>query len=64
MFLDMKSSTTIAEKIGNTQYFNLISEVFGDITDPILETDGELYQYVGDDIEYENTCLRVLLKDY
>ncbi len=50
MFLDMKSSTTIAEKIGNTQYFNLISEVFSDITDPILETDGEIYQYVGDEI--------------
>ena len=41
MFLDMKSSTTIAEKIGNKKYFNLLNDLFTDITDPILPVKGK-----------------------
>ena len=50
MFLDMRSSTSIAEKLGNEKYFNLLSDLFYDITDTILDYDGEIYQYVGDEI--------------
>ena len=50
MFLDMKSSTTIAEKIGNEKYFHLLSNLFSDLTDLILNNEGEIYQYVGDEI--------------
>ncbi len=50
MFLDMRSSTTIAEKIGNEKYFNLLNDMFSDITDTILKSRGEIYQYVGDEI--------------
>ena len=50
MFLDMRSSTSIAEKIGNEKYFNLLNDLFSDITDPILNYEGEIYQYVGDEI--------------
>ena len=50
MFLDMRSSTTIAEKIGNEKYFNLLNDMFSDITDTILNNKGEIYQYVGDEI--------------
>jgi len=50
MFLDMRSSTTIAEKLGNELYFNLLSDLFTDITDTILNHEGEIYQYVGDEI--------------
>ena len=50
MFLDMRSSTSIAEKIGNEKYFNLLKDVFYDITDTILNNEGEIYQYVGDEI--------------
>ena len=50
MFLDMKSSTTIAEKIGNEKYFNLLSNLFSDLTETILNNEGEIYQYVGDEI--------------
>ena len=50
MFLDMRSSTTIAEKLGNEKYFNLLNKVFSDITDTILKNKGEIYQYVGDEI--------------
>lgn len=50
MFADMRSSTTIAEKIGNEQYFQLLNDLFADITDTILNHEGEIYQYVGDEI--------------
>ena len=50
MFLDMKSSTTIAERMGHAQYFKLIKIYYSDMTDAILETAGEIYQYVGDEI--------------
>lgn len=50
MFLDLKSSTTIAEKIGNNRFFEFLKEVYFDITEPIIESLGEIYQYVGDEV--------------
>lgn len=50
MFLDMRSSTAIAEKLGHVKYFQLLNELFTDITDPIVYARGEIYQYVGDEI--------------
>ncbi len=50
MFLDMRSSTTIAEEIGDTRYFQLLNEVYADITDPVANSGGDIYQYVGDEI--------------
>ncbi|MBK8532380.1 MAG: adenylate/guanylate cyclase domain-containing protein [Flavobacteriales bacterium] len=50
MFLDMRSSTAIAEKLGHVKYFQLLNELYADITDPILYSRGEIYQYVGDEI--------------
>lgn len=50
MFLDMRSSTAIAEDLGHVRYFQLLNELFTDITDPIVFSRGEIYQYVGDEI--------------
>lgn len=50
MFLDLKSSTTIAEKIGSRRFFEFLREVYRDITDPIIDSLGEIYQYVGDEV--------------
>ncbi len=50
MFLDLNSSTTIAERLGNAKYHSLLKEFFADITYPIVENKGEIYQYVGDEI--------------
>lgn len=50
MFLDMKSSTAIAERLGEATYFNLLKDCFADMTGPILDNAGEIYQYVGDEI--------------
>ncbi len=58
MFVDMKSSTTIAERLGHIRFFNLLNDFFKDITDSIIYTDGEIYQYVGDEIVISWTMKR------
>ena len=50
MFLDIKSSTTITEKLGHIQYHNLLNDFFDDINDSIIFSKGEIYQYIGDEI--------------
>ncbi|MES1219978.1 MAG: adenylate/guanylate cyclase domain-containing protein [Bacteroidota bacterium] len=50
MFLDMKSSTTIAEQLGHERFYTLMNELFHEISQPILETQAEIYQYVGDEV--------------
>ena len=50
MFLDLRSSTSIAERIGHRRFFELLSELYQDITSPIIESRGEIYQYVGDEV--------------
>jgi len=48
MFLDMKSSTTIAEKLGHIQVSRLIQDCFTDLT-IVRDYKAEIYQYVGDE---------------
>ena len=50
MFLDMKSSTTIAEQLGHVRFYTLLNELFHQISQPVLETKAEIYQYVGDEV--------------
>lgn len=50
MFLDINSSTTIAEQLGDEAYHALLKDFFADITPPILEHKGNIYQYVGDEV--------------
>ena len=50
MFLDMKSSTTIAESLGHVRYFKLLQEYYDLMSDPIVNCQGEVYQYIGDEI--------------
>jgi adenylate cyclase len=50
MFLDLNSSTRIAEELGDEKYHTLLKDFFSDITAPILENRGEIYQYVGDEV--------------
>lgn len=57
MFLDMKHSTTIAEKLGHVTYFDFLQKYYDALSDSIINHSGEVYQYVGDEIvitwEYE-----------
>ena len=50
MFLDLRNSTGIAEILGEQRYFNFIRQLYKDITPAILSTEGEVYQYVGDEV--------------
>lgn len=50
MFLDINSSTEIAERLGDETYHALLKDFFADLTDPILENRGSIYQYVGDEV--------------
>lgn len=50
MFLDMQSSTTIAEQLGHQKYFQLLRAYYNSFTDPIERYQCEIYQYVGDEI--------------
>lgn len=50
MFLDMKSSTAFAEKLGHVRYFEMLKAYYADLSDPIIDHAAEIYQYVGDEI--------------
>jgi adenylate cyclase len=50
MFLDMNSSTTIAEKLGHERFYKLLNELFHEISEPAIQTKAEIYQYVGDEV--------------
>lgn len=50
MFMDIKSSTHLAEKLGHFKWHRLLNDFFFDIADPIRQCKGEIYQYVGDEV--------------
>ncbi|MEM8939927.1 MAG: adenylate/guanylate cyclase domain-containing protein [Bacteroidota bacterium] len=71
MFLDMKGSTAIAEKLGHEKHYQLINEYYSDMTEAIIKSKGHIYQYVGDEIVIfwhtmdglrENNCLKCFFR--
>lgn len=50
MFLDLKDSTPIAEALGHVRYFSFIRDFIFYVSTAILEYNGRIYQYVGDEI--------------
>jgi adenylate cyclase len=50
LFLDLEGSTQIAERLGSTRYFELLRQFVDDLTEPVLEARGEIYQYAGDEV--------------
>ncbi len=50
MFMDLQSSTTIAEQLGHLRYSSFIRDSFMDINQVINNYNAEIYQYVGDEI--------------
>ena len=49
MFLDLKDSTTIAEKLGHIIYSKLLQQCFHDLNKIVIKSRAEIYQYVGDE---------------
>ena len=50
MFLDLKDSTTIAERLGHYRYSEFIQDCFIDLNEKVLDYEAEIYQYVGDEV--------------
>ncbi len=50
MFLDLKDSTPIAEKLGHKEYFKFIRDFIFYVSSGIVKHDGRIYQYLGDEI--------------
>jgi adenylate cyclase len=50
MFIDLKDSTSIAEKLGHNEYFKFIRDFIYYISTGLMEYGGRIYQYVGDEI--------------
>jgi len=50
MFLDLKSSTSIAERLTKEAYYSFVNDFFRDLSLPVLNAGGEIYQYVGDEV--------------
>jgi adenylate cyclase len=50
MFLDLKDSTPIAEQLGHGQYFAFIKDFIYYVSSAVLDNDGHIYQYVGDEV--------------
>jgi class 3 adenylate cyclase len=49
MFLDLNDSTAIAARLGPVRFNDFKNDFFYDIAEPVLETRGQIYQYVGDE---------------
>lgn len=50
LFMDLKGSTTIAEKLGHKQYSELLQECYRDLTRVVMRYEAAIYQYVGDEV--------------
>lgn len=50
MFIDLKDSTPIAEKLGHVEYFRFIRRFINYVSDALIQHNGRIYQYVGDEI--------------
>jgi adenylate cyclase len=50
LFLDLKSSTSIAEQLGPEAYSAFLQMLYAELDEAIIETRGELFQYVGDEV--------------
>lgn len=71
LFIDLNSSVAIAEKLGNTTYFEFLKDYYAEMTDAIEKYYGKIYQYVGDEIVItwkskkglkHNNCLHCFFK--
>jgi adenylate cyclase len=70
LFIDLKDSTPIAEKLGHKKYFFFIRDFIHHISLALLEYDGLIYQYVGDEIivswlstkDNKNKCIQSVVR--
>jgi adenylate cyclase len=50
LFMDVVGSTELAHRVGDRRFHEFLNRLATDVADPVLETAGEIYRYVGDEI--------------
>ena len=50
LFIDMRSSTTIAESLGEVRFLAFLNRFVTDLSLAILAAGGEIHKYVGDEV--------------
>ncbi len=50
MFLDLKSSTRLAETLQHITYSRMMQDCYAELTAPLIDYQAEVYQYVGDEV--------------
>lgn len=50
LFVDLKSSTKMAEQLGHVEYSQLLQQCFKDLSDLVIQYRGNIYQFVGDEV--------------
>jgi adenylate cyclase len=50
LFLDLRGSTAIAERLGHARYSQFIRHCFHDLTEFVLINRAQIYQFVGDEV--------------
>jgi adenylate cyclase len=49
LLIDMKNSTGLAERLGPIRFHELLNDFFRDVSGAVLECEGEIHKYVGDE---------------
>jgi adenylate cyclase len=50
LFIDMRASTAIAERLGELGYLRLLNRFVGDVSFAVAEAGGAIHKYVGDEV--------------
>jgi adenylate cyclase len=50
LFIDMRASTAIAERLGELRYLSLLNRFVGDVSFAVAEAGGGIHKYVGDEV--------------
>jgi class 3 adenylate cyclase len=50
LFIDMRASTAIAERLGELRYLSLLNRFVGDVSFAVAEGSGGIHKYVGDEV--------------
>lgn len=50
MFVDIEGSTELSKRLSLEQYYGLVNDFFRDVAGPVVDSRGEIYEYVGDEV--------------
>jgi adenylate cyclase len=50
LFIDMRASTAIAERLGELRYLRLLNRFVADVSFAVAEAGGDIHKYVGDEV--------------